>query len=366
MVAKLLSTAAAALVLSAVSLQAQAGRVPAEVPPADYTLAQYVDSNGCVFIRAGSNGRTTWVPRLGNDRSPMCGFEPSLTAGAAAVASAPAATVVAPAVVAAPAPAPFTVTASAPAAPRRSAPVAVASSSVPYSVPPETSRPVQRVQAQPQAQVWQAQAQLDTRWSFYDQMGPSPCSNYSAHSQMYAVPSPTLPDLPLRCGPQAQHPADAVRELAPRGGVWEPWNGSPMPAPGNNVYMLPPAYAPRWPQPWLQGAAAPQPAAPAPVMRATVSTMGSTAAVDSRPASPERGQMSNGQYVQIGSFGVQANAHQAIARLQARGLPVAQGQANANGRPVQVVLAGPFGSPAEISAALNAARAMGYTDAFIR
>ena len=368
MVAKLLSTAAAALVLTALSASAQTGRIPAEIPPADYTLGQYVDSAGCVFIRAGSNGRTTWVPRFGDDRRPMCGFEPSLQ-GAAQMAAAP--TVAAPMMsapaAAAPAPAPVTVTAAAPAAPRRTAPVEVAATTRPYSVPPETSRRVTRVQAAPQAQVWQAQSgALDTRWSFYDQTGPSPCTNYSPHSQLYAVPSPALPDLPLRCVPQTQHPADALREQSPRGGVWEPWSGA-LPAPDNNVYILPPTYAPRWPQPWLQGASGQAPAAaPAPAVRASVSTMGSTAAVDSRPASASRGQMSNGQYVQIGTFGVQTNAQQAISRLQSRGLPVARGNATLNGQPMQVILAGPFASPAELMAALNAARAMGYSDAFVR
>ena len=361
MVAKILSTAAAALALSAAMAQAQSSRIPAEVPPASYSQAQYVDSNGCVFIRAGSNGMTTWVPRFGDDRRPMCGFEPSVQTGAAQVAAVT--------VPAAPAPAPVTVTAAVRTAPRAvvTAAASVATGGVPYSVPPEASRPRVRVQAAaPQAQVWQAQAgTLDTRWSFYDQMGPSPCTNYSPHSQMYAVPSPAMPELPLRCGPQAQHPADALRELSPRGGVWEPWNGSPAPAPNNNVYMLPQPYAPRWPQPWLQGAAAPQ-RAPATAPRASVSTMGTSAAVDARPADPSRGQMTNGQYVQIGSFGVPANAQSAISRLQSRSLPVAQARATAGGQALQIVLAGPFASSAELGAALNAARALGYSDAFVR
>ncbi|WP_417589427.1 SPOR domain-containing protein [Pararhodobacter oceanensis] len=379
MIAKLFSTAAVVTALSAVAAQAQVGRTPAEMPPASYSQTQYVDSNGCVFIRAGFNGHTTWVPRYGDDRRPMCGAAPSVAAGAAVVAQA--------APTPAPAPAPVTVRAepvvTAATAPRRAtvaaAPVATVRTRAPYSVAPEGPPARTRVaQARPSAPtLHRVQAGgLDTRWSFYDRTGPSPCTNYNPHSQMYAVPSPARPDLPLRCGPQAQHPADALREQSPRGGVWEPWNGvNPYPGPNNNVYMLPPPYAPRWPEPYLHGASghyapAPAPAAPAVAApRATVSTMGTMAGVTAHQ--PERsnfsgGRMSDGQYVQIGTFRGRNNMQAAIRALRAQGLPAATGRITNGGRPMQAVLAGPFSSHADLQAALHRARAMGYSDAFIR
>ena len=368
MVAKIFSTAAAIAVLSVAAAQAQVGRSPAETPPASYAQSQYVDSNGCVFVRAGFNGSTTWVPRYGDDRQPMCGFAATAPSGAEAVAQA--------------APAPVTVrgattTVAAATPPRVTAPAPAATSTRrAYSVAPETTRRVVRAAPTTRevapARVYRAQASgRDTRWSFHNRTGPSPCTHYSPLSQLYAVPSPAAPDQPLRCRAQAVHPADALRDQSPRGGAWEPWDGAnPYPAPNNNVYMLPQPYAPRWPEPSLNGASYQQaPAAPAVAApRATVSTMGTTAGVRAhQPAlNTNGGRMSNGQYIQIGTYRERSNIRAAVGRLQSTGMPVATGRVSNGGRQLQVVLAGPFNSQAELSAALGRARSMGYNDAFVR
>lgn len=52
---------------------------PAEFPPSSFTGSQYVDSRGCVFIRAGIDGNVTWVPRVQRNRKVICGFQPSLS-----------------------------------------------------------------------------------------------------------------------------------------------------------------------------------------------------------------------------------------------------------------------------------------------
>lgn len=57
---------------------------PAELPPGDYTEAEYVDSAGCVFMRAERGGTVVWAARLDADRTPVCDRNPSLTAPASA------------------------------------------------------------------------------------------------------------------------------------------------------------------------------------------------------------------------------------------------------------------------------------------
>ncbi len=51
--------------------------LPAEVPPPDYAGQQYVDSKGCLFMRAGQPGDETWIPRVTRDGVPLCGNPPS-------------------------------------------------------------------------------------------------------------------------------------------------------------------------------------------------------------------------------------------------------------------------------------------------
>lgn len=88
----------------------------------------------------------------------------------------------------------------------------------------------------------------------------------------------------------------------------------------------------------------------------------STSAAPKAPAAAAKGRF----YVQVGSFGVPANAEGARSRLAGLGLPTATGRGSIKGKPVQVVHAGPFASADQARAALNAARRAGFPDAFIR
>ncbi len=69
--------------IGALGVQAQSASdaiAPAELPPSSFDGKEYVDSQGCVFIRAGIDGNVTWVPRVTRDRQQVCGQEPSLVA----------------------------------------------------------------------------------------------------------------------------------------------------------------------------------------------------------------------------------------------------------------------------------------------
>ncbi|MBU2935914.1 MULTISPECIES: SPOR domain-containing protein [Pacificibacter] len=79
---RLISFAVLAATLGVTGLNArtslQNADEPAEFPPASYKASQYVDSDGCAYVRSGHSGHVTWVPRVSRDRKVLCGFKPSL------------------------------------------------------------------------------------------------------------------------------------------------------------------------------------------------------------------------------------------------------------------------------------------------
>ncbi len=69
-----------------VAQPAQEVQNPAEFPPASFTGKQYVDSRGCIFIRAGIDGNVAWVPRVTRNRKAICGYKPTFPTDTATAA----------------------------------------------------------------------------------------------------------------------------------------------------------------------------------------------------------------------------------------------------------------------------------------
>ena len=82
----IIATSAAVSVQTS-ALQAQSLRSaspPAQFPPASFKGKQFVDSRGCVYIRAGIDGNVNWVPRVARNRKQLCGYKPTAVAGTTA------------------------------------------------------------------------------------------------------------------------------------------------------------------------------------------------------------------------------------------------------------------------------------------
>lgn len=377
-VVKLLSAAGIAVavsVASAWSVTFDEINGPAEYPPPGFGGSQYVDSAGCVFMRAGYAGQVTWVPRVTRDRQVICGQTPTFGRGGAGLP------VVADAAVPAPAPRaervgpPMQTIAGITAAPR-----VRATAPAPSTVDPRSYTPAPVAVARPAVQAKPvASPAREVRGTVLQKgwpAGQTACPNRDLVAQRFMLADGRHA---IRCVPQSEYPktyVDAATAAALPQGV--------APAP----VTIPPGYKPAWEddrlnpmrgvgtatgeaqmrQVWTDQVPmrAAQPVrvvryvpaapAPAPAQRVTVSSRNAPAA-----KTPAAAPAAGGRYVQVGAFGVAANAEAAGARLRAAGLPVAVSRS----RGMQVVLAGPVAAEA-LPQVLATARRAGFGDAFVR
>lgn len=455
---------------SAAALSLADGAQPAEFPPASFSGDVYVDSRGCIYIRAGVAGAVTWVPRVSRGRTVVCGAQPSLAASAR-VAAAPAP---APIPVPIPVPAPAPVPASAPApaetvsteitrtltltCPAGGSDARVRSNGV--SVPlrcdagqvgtisyivahgngertrvvvnpaPAAASAPARVVAAPvpaptPAPVISPVVRTTTASAV---VAPAPvtrivhitCPERQGISRMYTNDGRVIP---VRCGPQTVAPvtyivthSDGERTRV----VASPATAAAAPVATRSVaaaapVVTPEGYRPAWTDGRLNPNRGPQTASgnaqmdllwtrtvprklidtttgrdmtakfrniryPDMPSRAQVAAVaaGNTVLMTSSPtrartrapasATPAAATpaAANHRYVQVGTFGVPANAQRTIAQLQGLGLPVKIGNVTRSGKAYQVVVAGPFSAQAGLSSALAKVRAAGFSDAFLR
>lgn len=419
-VSKVVSSAVIAIFLSGTGLFAQSlgSALPAEFPPASYKARQYVDSKGCVYIRAGVDGNVTWVPRVTRSRQPICGAQPTFAkakpkaAPTTKVAAAPAPK---PAPVKkAPVNKPVQVVRAKPKPAPVNAPIRTVAS---ITTPPKVMKP-SRVRVAPPAPKRAAPVQIaaPAAASACPQFGPS--GRFMQGSG-------------VRCGPQTDSPVSygssrsgqtrtgtvvATATVAPTTRV-VPKHVYDNRIQAEKGVQIPKGYRQVWEDDRLNPKRAEQTMAGKAAMdlvwtqtvprrlidrrtgkdasrsnpnlvypytnlttqqqqqaykyiksprvstksQARVQTR-AVVSTKSRPAAPVSGK----KYVQVGTFGVPANAQRTAQRLQQSGLPVRMSRYTKGGKTYQIVLAGPFGSARDLNTALSTARRAGFRDAFAR
>lgn len=400
---------------------------PAEQPPAGFKGDQFIDSRGCVFMRISSGGNMGWYPRVNKNHKVVCGMPP--TFGAKPViemadaapapqpvpATKPAASVVVPTQPAAvPLPAVAPVVRYAPAKPTTT----VASQMVPTAAPVVV--PV-AVAPQPAPYVAVAPARYQVTTSNGIPPGKIGCFRSAPVAEVVLLRdggtavvctrgdgtatgwrSPIYPNnAPVGAalsGGSAVRPAVVAHTVAapvavaavapltytvPKGYklAWDDDRLNPMRGVGTATGQA------QQDQIWTKTVPAKliaegysAQAANAPVYVTTRKKAASTltvasmnaptapavAAKPAKAAKAAKAAPAGNLWVQVGSFGVPANAQSASDRLANLGLSVGKSGITKGGKALQIVFAGPFSSAAEAQSAVTLVRKAGFSDAFIR
>lgn len=373
---------------------------PVNFPPDDFTGRSFVDNDGCVYIRAGVDGATTWVPRVTRSRQVICGQQP--TFGGARVAAQPA-----PEAAPEPTPAPRT-TASAPEAEARPQTTQQAAAAPAPQQPTASPTPVRRATPAPVLEAPQPAAPAQRRVVTASAGG---CSNASGSSQ------PFFNNSGVRCGPQATSPSSGNRAVQtgdavqvarqdgsrlmrimppiPEGyrpawtdGRLNPFRGVPeknarlaatLAAAGTGRaqdYDL--AWTTKEPHllydrrtGFVVGDLFPQLVYPntdlSAVTPAAEAAPQATVSTKRAPVAPQPGaEAAVKRHVQVATFADMAAAKDAAQRLANTGLRTRIGKYTSGGERRQVIVLGPFATSAETNRALKVARNMGFSRAIAR
>lgn len=332
------SAAAFAVMLAAPVFAQVAG--PAETPPTTFTDEQYVDSKGCVFLRADYGDQIIWMPRLTHERTQMCGYPPTAMAASAPAVVEPKAKPVA----------------KTPAKSARKAPAKKRPAPVVQVVKLSPERAAELVPTPPRGY---KHAWKDGRLN--PNRGKQTLGGVVEQDRIWARTTPmdlreaeTEVPPPLRI--VVRHPDGTVSEHA---GVVVSTKGD-----GSRVVRVDGLYdvtvAAREPA----VAPATGDVAPAVAVAPAVSPAPAVAAPAPAPAAPPAAPALAADevlLVRVGTYGVPENADRAVATLSGLGLGVGLRQSGT----LQVVYAGPYHSPDAAKAALAAARKAGFDDAVV-
>ncbi len=339
---------------------------PAELPPASFKGQQYVDSRGCVFVRAGFSGKTNWVARVSASRKQLCGQTPTFAKIEIPVVPDKAAkpTVV----VKAPVTPEVTVRKAAPKAPVK---LAVAPDS--YVPPPVVMPQQRRVVVKPApvvapivtppkvAPVERGKGAVIVGKGGYGG-GKIGCYTDAPVAERFALRGGgsivlcTKGDGDINSGrpPRLQGGEGALlqvssQDVLPPAGYKKAWRDDRLNVLRGQGTEL------GWSQQnavWTQRV--PAETAREAARQAQVLGVG--------VASSSMRSAAGKSYVQVGAFGQSSNAERAKRALASAGLPVSVMR---SGR-LQTVMAGPFDTSAELLDALAVARLAGFGDAFLR
>lgn len=381
---------------------------PAEQPPASFQGREYVDSTGCVFIRAGVDGNTTWVPRVSRDRQPLCGQTPSLGGTAVAASPAPAAPAPAPA----PAPVRTTTATTAPAVvpvPRVAAPAEpVSPKSGLFGGTPSPAPQPTRVagpKPKPKKPKQVAHVQMPAYQPSYAPTYARPMAQAGAKQIIRPGEDQIIYPGQL-VGNDATHVAGGARivprhvyetlhqkQVYPPAGYESVWDDDRLNSQrafgtlkGRNQMLL--VWTNTVPRRLVNKYTGKDVTARYPKLiypftnmreqRAYLSTKGTVKpkvattqpvrkpVVQARAATPKPNvQAVQGRFVQVGMFSNEANAKATAQRFMQMGLPVKYGIYKRASGNLRSVMIGPL-APAQLGQALNQAKRAGFRDAYIR
>lgn len=403
---------------------------PANAPPPAFQGQQFVDSRGCLFLRAGYGAGVNWVARVDRSHKPICNMIPTGSAAAQAAVAAdmapdPQALAQVPAApgekaatgavavrqLAPPSPGPKpTVLASAavlstnPAAPRYLSPTSqapgyqgtVVATSVAGVKCYDTAPVLERVNVLggtalvctrgdgavsgwlppilAGAALVRAAAPVDAVAATGRVAGQAAAVQIMPVPQLVARSSHALPKPPkgwvYAWKDDRLNPLRGVGTAQGQGEQDQIWQ--------RTIPMVLLTEAP--PQNALQRALGihPKPATARayPTVSTGVSTMSASPVVKparDRPtpvlqvsSTPAAPPASGALLVQVGCFAEPSNAQAVVARLSALGLPVSTSRTTRKGLSMQVVYAGPFDTGSQASSGLSTVHSAGYVDAFLR